>query len=281
MFDRKKYNKKYYIDHKKVKLEPIYRNREWLYNKYTEEELSTREVAKLCGASYFTINCWLKKFNIHMHPQNEGMLGKHHSRETKRKYSEVRKGHLVSEETRKKISKGNVGNTKWLGKHHSEESKKKMRKRIVSKETKEKMSKAQVGKIPNSIQIAGNYGYIKRGWYDINGKNMFFRSKWEVNYALYLDFLIKQKQIKKWTYEKDIFIFEKIKYGTRSYIPDFKIYNNDSTIEYHEVKGWMNPRSKTQLKRMAKYYPDIKLIIIDKDVYSDIKIKLGKMLKFY
>jgi len=125
---------------------------------------------------------------------------------------------------------------------------------------------------------------VKRGYYDINGKNMFFRSKWEANYALYLDFLVKQKQIQKWEYEKDTFVFEKIKFGTRSYKPDFKIYNdiNDiRLIEYHEVKGYMTARSKTQLKRMKKYYPDIKVVLIDKEVYEDIKKKLGKMLKFY
>jgi len=122
---------------------------------------------------------------------------------------------------------------------------------------------------------------VKRGYYDINGKNMFFRSKWEANYALYLDFLVKQKQIQKWEYEKDTFVFEKIKFGTRSYKPDFKIYNDIRLIEYHEVKGYMTARSKTQLKRMKKYYPDIKVVLIDKEVYEDIKKKLGKMLKFY
>ncbi|GAI62534.1 unnamed protein product [marine sediment metagenome] len=125
------------------------------------------------------------------------------------------------------------------------------------------------------------YEDVGRGRYDINGKEMFFRSKWEANYALYLDFLVKQKQIKKWAYEEDTFIFDKIKFGTRSYKPDFKVYNEDKNFEYHEVKGHMTARSKTQIKRMAKYYPDIKLIIIDEDIYEDIKKKLGKMLKFY
>ena len=126
----------------------------------------------------------------------------------------------------------------------------------------------------------GGYDNIQRGYYDINGKNIFFRSKWEANYSLYLEFLIKCKQIRKWEYEPDTFIFEKIKFGTRSYTPDFKIYN-DGMIEYHEVKGHMTARSKTQIKRMAKYYPNVRLIIIDAESYRDINKKLGKMLKFY
>jgi len=127
----------------------------------------------------------------------------------------------------------------------------------------------------------GKFGNIKSGYFDINGKEIFCKSKWEANYALYLDFLIQKKQIKKWEYEPDIFIFENIKFGTRSYRPDFKIINNDDSITYHEVKGYMDSKSKTKIKRMAKYYKNIKLIIIDKDIYNDIKIKLGKMLKFY
>ena len=125
------------------------------------------------------------------------------------------------------------------------------------------------------------YGNIGRGYYDINGGKMFFRSKWEANYALYLDFLVKYKQIRKWEYEPDVFIFSKIKFGTRSYKPDFKVYNDDKNFEYYEIKGHMTARSKTQIKRMAKYYPDIRLIIIAGDVYEDIRKKLGKLLKFY
>ena len=142
-------------------------------------------------------------------------------------------------------------------------------------------SKKETDKIIINNDKFKPFGNVKRGTYDINGKKIFFRSKWEANYALYLDFLIKQKQIKKWEYEPDVFVFEKIKFGTRSYRPDFKVFNIDGFIEYHEVKGYMDKKSKTKIKRMAKYYPIIKLAIIDKDVYKDIKIKLGKMLKFY
>ena len=93
--------------------------------------------------------------------------------------------------------------------------------------------------------------------------------------------MIKQNQIKKWEFEPDIFWFLKIKRGVRSYKPDFKVFNSNGTVEYHEVKGWMNPKSKTKLKRMAKYYPNIKMILVDRDDYLDIKRKLGRMLNFF
>jgi hypothetical protein len=111
----------------------------------------------------------------------------------------------------------------------------------------------------------GNMG--KRA--DLNG--LYVRSSWEANYARYLNWLVIQEQIRKWEYEADTFVFEAIKRGTRSYLPDFKITNMDGTIEYHEVKGWMDQKSKTKLARMTKYYPGIKLILIGKDEYYAIK----------
>jgi len=125
------------------------------------------------------------------------------------------------------------------------------------------------------------YGNVQSGWYDINGKRIYFRSKWESNYALYLDFLKKQKKIKAWEFEPDVFIFEKIRSGTRAYKPDFKVYKNDGTFYYDEVKGHMDAKSATKLKRMKKYYPDITVNLIDKNCYKSIKDTLGKMLKFY
>ena len=105
----------------------------------------------------------------------------------------------------------------------------------------------------------------------IGGKETWFRSTWEVIYARYLQFLLDRKDILKWEYEKETFWFEKIKRGVRSYRPDFKVTNNDESIEYHEVKGWMDAKSRTKLKRMKKYYPKIKIIIIDNPVIKQIK----------
>jgi len=115
------------------------------------------------------------------------------------------------------------------------------------------------------------YSRCKGGEFNDGKKKYYMRSRWERNYAWYLNFLIKHKEIKNWEYEVDTFWFKKIKRGVRSYKPDFKIFNNDNTIEYHEVKGYMDPKSKTKLKRIAKYYPKVKLILIDESVYNSIK----------
>ena len=104
--------------------------------------------------------------------------------------------------------------------------------------------------------------------------NQYFRSAWEANYARYLNWLIKQGEIKAWEFEVDTFQFP-VKRGNMSYLPDFKITNNDGSIEYHEVKGYMDDNSRVKLNRMAKYYPEVKLVLIDKEFY----VALAKQMK--
>ena len=99
----------------------------------------------------------------------------------------------------------------------------------------------------------------------------YVRSKWEANYARYLKFLKEKGEIYGFEYEPDTFIFEQIKKGTRSYMPDFKVWLTEEKSEYHEVKGWMDPKSKTKLSRMGKYYPEVKIIVIGPSEYKDLK----------
>jgi len=270
-------------------MQKLFQSRDWLYNKYWNEKLSTCQIAKICKVTHETIRKWLIKFNI--------------SRRSRKENSEIQKklwqnpdSKYNSLECRRKLSEASRNNKNMLGKHFSEEAKRKISESLKgekngfygkyhTKKTRQIISNTHKGKIPKCINYYPNgirpFGNVKRGYYNINGKNIFFRSKWEANYSLYLDFLVRQKQIQRWTYEENVFMFEKIKLGVRSYRPDFKIYNNDGSSEYHEVKGYMTPRSKTKIKRMAKYYPKIRLIIIDVEIYREIKNKLGKMLKFY
>lgn len=110
---------------------------------------------------------------------------------------------------------------------------------------------------------------------DLGG--LFVRSAWEANYARYLNWLISVNQIQSWEYEKDTFEFP-IKRGSKFYTPDFKVFNLDGTFEYHEVKGWMDAKSKTKLSRMKRYYTDIKLVLIDEKPYREIASKVGRMI---
>jgi hypothetical protein len=117
-------------------------------------------------------------------------------------------------------------------------------------------------------------GKWEKGWKEIGGKRHYFKSKWESNYCRYLEFLKKHGEIVEWEYEPVTFWFENIKRGVRSYLPDFRITNKDSSTEFHEVKGWLDPRSKTKVNRMRIYYPEVKLRIIDGGWFNSQNRKL-------
>lgn len=107
----------------------------------------------------------------------------------------------------------------------------------------------------------------KAGWREIGDKRHYFRSRWEANYARYLQWLKERGDILEWEYEPETFWFDKIKRGVRSYLPDFRIHELNGSKPLHEVKGWMDARSKTTLKRMAKYHPEETIILIREKEY--------------
>ena len=112
---------------------------------------------------------------------------------------------------------------------------------------------------------------FRSGWREIGGKRNYYRSQWEANYARYLEWLKQRGEILDWEHEPETFWFEGIKRGVCSYLPDFRVTekkrDGSISIEYHEVKGWMDGRSATKIRRMAKYHPDVKLIVIDAGQY--------------
>jgi hypothetical protein len=243
--------------------------------KHTKEHIENARLSKI--GKKRPLQSKKMKENYKNGNSNVGIYGKESnkskSKRMKRWYvnNDHPKGMLGKKHKRSSIEKTMEGAKKmWNDKNH----------RVNSKEYRQAMSDRAM-KQTNLRTEKNSYSRCRQGRYDINGVEIFFRSSWEANYALYLDFLIKQKQIKKWEYEKETFWFENIKRGVRSYKPDFKVYNNNTTIEYHEVKGWMDSKSKTKLKRMTKYYPEISVVLIDAPVYKDIKNKVGKLLKFY
>lgn len=192
----------------------------------------------------------LAKERLKEMPHPKGMKGKKHTNITKE---------IISKKSKKMWNDPN-------NKLNSEEHRQVLSDRMV--------------KIRASIPKTNTYSRCKRGYYDIDGKKIFFRSAWEAMYANYLVKLLKLKAIIDWEYEPKIFWFEKIKRGVRSYTPDFRITWQDGTVEYHEVKGWMDDKSKTKIKRMAKYYPEVKLIVIDQKQFNVLK-RQGLLKKLY
>ena len=104
----------------------------------------------------------------------------------------------------------------------------------------------------------------KAEWVELDGKHYFFRSQWEKKYAKYLAFLKKINDIQDWDHEPYTFWFDGIKRGVVSYLPDFKVIKKDGTHYWVEVKGFMDKKSATKLKRMKKYFPEEEVRLIDK-----------------
>lgn len=111
----------------------------------------------------------------------------------------------------------------------------------------------------------------KSGWREIGGVKKYYRSKWEANYAYYLQWLKEKGQISDWLHEPITFWFEGVKRGCVSYLPDFWVQEANGSEAFHEVKGWMDDRSKTKIRRMAKYHPEVKLVVIDSAGYTALK----------
>lgn len=106
-----------------------------------------------------------------------------------------------------------------------------------------------------------------------NGNIITFRSNWELNFAFYLEWMKKRKEIKDWEYEP-----ERLFWMGGSYLPDFKVYKNDGSYYFAEVKG--KTQGINKFKRAKKENPKIKFELWGKIEYNELKKKLGKILNF-
>jgi len=115
------------------------------------------------------------------------------------------------------------------------------------------------------------------GWRVVGDKRKYFRSIWEANFARYLELLKVHGHIIDWEHESETFWFDGIKRGVRSYLPDFKVTQHGPT-KYYEVKGYMDSKSLTKIKRMAKYHPSVQLIVIDSKWFAKMNKKLSPII---
>lgn len=189
------------------------------------------------------MKAWLSKYG-----HQKGMLGKTHSEETKK---------VLAQRSR----------DRWLfmPDHKKDE--------MINKSIRSRRA-ANAGSVPPKIAR----GSWKAGWREVGGQKAYFRSRWEANYARYLEWLRSQGQIISWRHEPKTFWFENIKRGVRSYLPDFEVVEVSGAIKFHEVKGWMDARSRTTIKRFRKYYPDEDLIVVDERAYRSIERKAAILI---
>lgn len=94
----------------------------------------------------------------------------------------------------------------------------------------------------------------------IPAKNSKGQNKLEASYADHLQLLVMAKVIKGFEFEPD-----KLKLAwTTTYTPDFKVFNFDGSIEYHEVKGFWRDDARVKLKVAAHQYPQFKFRSVEK-----------------
>jgi hypothetical protein len=117
--------------------------------------------------------------------------------------------------------------------------------------------------IAGTHRVGGRYVAAAKGGTRPVVQGVKMKSRYEANYAHFLDFLGIP-----WVYEPRKFIFHQIQSGTRVYTPDFYLPRSD---EYHECKGYDDRRSRTQRRRLKKYYPAIKLVLIDAAFFASVE----------
>lgn len=117
------------------------------------------------------------------------------------------------------------------------------------------------------------------GWREIGGKKIYARSKWEANYAYYLQWQKEKGYIKDWEHEPATFWFEGIKRGTNNYKPDFRVLLSDGSHYWVEVKGYMDAKSNTKINRFNRYYPDESLRVIDSKWFKKNNEKMRIVVK--
>lgn len=178
-----------------------------------------------------------------------------------------------------------------LGLKHTEETKRKLSAALSARWQAMTPEKQEVMRLKRNATNIAKYGTAApafgradqpysncRGGKRADLGDRYFRSAWEANYARYLNFLLAQGQIRGWEYEADTFVFEGVTRGAVTYTPDFKVTDNDGTVVYHEVKGWLTSRAKMALKRMAKLYPTVKIRLVDEPVYRALSRQCSHLI---
>lgn len=85
---------------------------------------------------------------------------------------------------------------------------------------------------PKSRGTKNKYNAVKQTY-----KGYSYHSQAESRYAMYLDSLLKKKEIKGWQKQKKIELYGENKSKICNYYIDFVVEHNDGKTEYVEVKG--------------------------------------------
>lgn len=261
--------------------EHFFTDEEKKYIRENYKSYNLREIAKTLGRekNYHNI-CRLAK---QMGLERTGKKKEKLKPKKPNKYKNEEERNRAQSIRHKKWHKENEHPRGMLGKTHSVEYRKEISKRVKNyyanaserelllRSWRQRQTKIKNGTLNPQANNGTPYSRARGGKRkDLN--NTYFRSAWEANVARYYNYIGV-----KWEFEPKTFVFENIKRGSVSYTPDFYLPDEDKWIE---VKGWMDSKSKTKLKRFKRYYPKEyeKLELIDQSKYKEIK-KLAPFIK--
>ena len=129
----------------------------------------------------------------------------------------------------------------------------------------------------------------------VNGKrgdlgDIYWRSAAEANFGRYLRFMVSISYCAGWQYEPETFWFTDargrgrgVRRGITSYKPDFRVEWTEKAdrpgVEFIEVKGYNDAGSKVKLRRMAIYYPEIRVRLVTSKQIGEIGRRLAPLIK--
>jgi len=167
-----------------------------------------------------------------------------------------------------------------LGKHHTDETKRKIgvhfkamwgdaSSAVNSPEYREKIAERMRLRHAQGEFVSSNtFSRCRRGFRE--DLQLYVRSSWEANYARYLNTLVASGVVTRWEYESRVFVFPSpVTGGVSSYRPDFLVFFSDGRVEWHEVKGWMTSNGKIALELMATHYPSETVKVIGGDWFRE------------
>jgi len=117
----------------------------------------------------------------------------------------------------------------------------------------------------------------------LNYKDIKVQGTYELRTCYILDKWKENKIIKDWKYSKDRINYIGIDDKQHTYIIDFKIFNDDGTFYYLEIKGWVreNDELKWKTVRNNGYKLDVWFIQDIKKIENDLNIKWIRKINSY
>lgn len=110
----------------------------------------------------------------------------------------------------------------------------------------------------------------------LNYKNIRVQGSYEYRTCVILDKWLEVGKIKNWEYTKDRFEYIGIDTKKHNYLMDFKVWNNDDSFYYLEVKGFQKPNDELKWKAVKDKGFNLK-VWFNNDIKQEEKILMANV----